>query len=103
MKHAMTATLLGLAVVWAAPQAEAQEVKIEQVMSGLDAPWGMAFLPGGGFLVTERGGTLTKVTQGNPQQLAGVPEVYDSGQGGLLDVMIPRDFAESREVLPSHG
>nr|WP_254695507.1 PQQ-dependent sugar dehydrogenase [Oceanicola sp. D3] len=81
--------------------AGAQEMKIERVMRGLDTPWALDFMPGGGFLVTERGGKLTLVKDGVAQRVGGVPEVYDSGQGGLLDVMVPRDFAQSREVFLS--
>nr|WP_244867967.1 PQQ-dependent sugar dehydrogenase [Vannielia litorea] len=79
----------------------AQDVRMERVLGGLDAPWGLGFLPDGAFLVTERGGDLTLVRNGEESPVGGVPEVYDSGQGGLLDVMVPRDFAESREIFLS--
>jgi glucose/arabinose dehydrogenase len=76
-------------------------IRAERVMSGLDEPWGLAFLPGGGFLVTERDGRLTAVQGGAATRLSGLPEVEAEGQGGLLDVMVPRDFAASREVFLS--
>ena len=77
---------------------------IEPVLTGLDEPWGLAFLPGGGFVVTERAGRLTLVdAEGAQQAIGGVPQVVDQGQGGLLDVMIPRDFATSREVWLSYA
>lgn len=73
---------------------------IDRIADGLDEPWGLAFLPDGAFLVTERDGRLLRFAaeggQGSPVQ--GVPEVVARGQGGLLDVMVPRDFRTSREV-----
>ena len=68
--------------------------------TGLDEPWGLAFLPDGQFLVTERAGRLQvfPATGGKGQQISGLPDVFSRGQGGLLDVMIPRDFDQSREV-----
>ena len=74
-------------------------LRTERVMSGLDEPWGLAFLPGGGFLVTERDGRLTAARDGAATRLAGLPEVAGDGQGGLLDVMVPRDFARTRELF----
>ncbi len=76
-------------------------LRADRVMAGLDEPWGLAFLPGGGFLVTERDGRLTAVQEGTATRIAGVPEVAATGQGGLLDVLVPRDFAQSREVFLS--
>ena len=76
-------------------------VRAELVLSGLDAPWAIAFLPGGGYLVTERGGALLHVRNGTARRVSGVPRVAAVGQGGLLDVMVPRDFATSRAVFLS--
>jgi len=76
-------------------------VRAVRVMSGLDEPWGLAFMPGSGFLVTERDGRLTAVRDGTATRLSGLPEVEADGQGGLLDVMVPRDFARTRDVFLS--
>lgn len=78
-------------------------VRVERVVGGLDAPWGFAFLPGGGFLVTERDGRLTYVADGEAERVRGGPEVVARGQGGLLDVMVPRDFAQTRQVYLSYS
>ncbi|MEM8958241.1 MAG: PQQ-dependent sugar dehydrogenase [Pseudomonadota bacterium] len=78
-------------------------LRVERVMAGLDAPWGLAFLPGSGFLVTERDGQLTHVLDGQATRVRGVPEVVARGQGGLLDVMVPRDFAQTRQVYLSYS
>ena len=81
-------------------QATAPSVRAETVASGLQHPWGVAFLPEGRFLVTERPGRLRVVEAngklGNP--VAGLPEVVASGQGGLLDVVADADFARNRTV-----
>ncbi|MHA7888118.1 PQQ-dependent sugar dehydrogenase [Roseicyclus sp.] len=74
---------------------------LSQVASGLDTPWGLAVLPGGaGYLVTERGGTLRHVARDGAVSapLAGVPEVVAFRQGGLLDIALAPDFAESRAL-----
>ncbi|MFN4158259.1 MAG: PQQ-dependent sugar dehydrogenase [Gemmobacter sp.] len=73
---------------------------ITPMASGLDEPWGLAFLPGGGFVVTERGGTLRRFDGVDARGIVveGVPTVRAAGQGGLLDVMLPRDFATSRRI-----
>lgn len=79
-------------------------VSVTQIMQGLDEPWGLAFLPGSGFLVTERKGRLTRVNAaGQRVRVTGVPKVVAGGQGGLLDVMVPRDFAQSRQVFLSYS
>jgi glucose/arabinose dehydrogenase len=73
-------------------------LNITPVVEGLDEPWALAFLPDGGFLVTERDGALVLVRGEDRLSVAGLPEVFVEGQGGLLDVMVPGDFATSREV-----
>jgi aldose sugar dehydrogenase len=74
------------------------------IAKGLDHPWGMAFLPDGSLLVTERAGRLRRVTL-NDNALSGpisaVPDVDASGQGGLLGIAIAPDFISSREVFLS--
>lgn len=75
-------------------------VQITAMATGLDEPWGLAFLPDGQFLVTERAGRLQlfPATGGSGRKITGLPQVYAEGQGGLLDVMIPRNFDQNREV-----
>ncbi|WP_333684018.1 PQQ-dependent sugar dehydrogenase [Pontibaca methylaminivorans] len=83
-----------------AGQTGAGAYEITQVADGFDVPWGFDFLPDGSVLVTERGGRLWHVDEkGERQEVEGLPEVYARGQGGLLDVMVPQDFDESREVF----
>lgn len=74
---------------------------VTPVATGLTEPWSIGFLPGGGVLVTERDGRLLLLDGGQASAVRGVPEVAVNGQGGLLDVMVPRDFAQRREVFLS--
>ncbi|WP_276715066.1 PQQ-dependent sugar dehydrogenase [Pseudooceanicola nitratireducens] len=75
----------------------------QPVITGLDGPWSLAFLPGGAFLVTEIDGRLLLVRDGTARPVDGLPEILVDGQGGLLDVMVPRDFAETGEVFLTHA
>lgn len=71
---------------------------VAPVLDGLEEPWALDFLPDGAFLVTERDGRLLFVKDGQSEAVRGTPEVYAQGQGGLLDVLVPRDFATSRDI-----
>lgn len=77
------------------------------IVTGLNHPWNIAFLPDGRWLVTERGGQLRVVRDGQlqPKPIAGVPPVYAASQGGLFDVLPAADFAMSRRLYLSfaHG
>jgi glucose/arabinose dehydrogenase len=76
--------------------------RVTDVARGLEHPWGLAFLPDGRLLVTERPGRLRLVTNGQlSEPLAGVPQVYARGQGGLLDVALGPGFAQDRLVYLS--
>ena len=80
-------------------------LKVETIASGLDRPWALAFLPDGRMLVTERPGRLRLVTQDGRASapLKGVPEVFASGEGGLLDVTLDRNFASNRLIYLSYA
>lgn len=78
----------------------AGQLDVQTVASGLVNPWALAFLPDGRMLVTERAGRMRIVTlagQVSPP-LKGVPEVWASGQGGLLDVVTDTGFAQNRTI-----
>ena len=76
-----------------------------KVTDGLEHPWGLAFLPDGRMLVTERPGRLRIISDGwlVPEPVAGVPEVWAEGQGGLLDVALHPDFGENGLVYLSYS
>jgi glucose/arabinose dehydrogenase len=77
--------------------------RVTTVTQGLQHPWGLAFLPDGRLLVTERPGRLRLVGRDGQlsEPLAGVPAVYARGQGGLLDVALGPGFAQDRLVYLS--
>ena len=79
--------------------------KTVPVADGLQNPWGLAFLPGGKMLVTERPGRLRVVaadgTKSEP--VAGLPAVDARGQGGLLDVTLDPAFAKNNLIYWSYA
>lgn len=82
-----------------APTMRTQEatVRAVTVAGGLENPWAMAFLPDGRLLVTERPGRMRVVKDGQVSPpLRNVPQVFDSGQGGLLDVALDPEFVRNR-------
>lgn len=85
------------------PSAGDQPVTVTTVATGLENPWGMAFLPDGRLLVTERPGRLRLVTREGAVSppLEGVPDVVAAGQGGLLGIALDPDFAANRRVYLS--
>ena len=95
---------LGLLGTAAAP-ALANQPKVAVVAHGLVNPWGLAFLPDGRMLVTERPGRMRLVgTDGRlSPPLPGLPAVAAEGQGGLLDVVTDPRFASNRLVYWSYS
>lgn len=80
-------------------------VRIVTVADELNHPWGLAFLPDGRMLVTERPGRLRIVESDGhlSKPVAGVPEVYNRGQGGLLDIAIDPEFSINRLIYLSYA
>jgi aldose sugar dehydrogenase len=106
---AALAALLAFAAQGTAEQTRApaqrtkQGARVETFAKGLAFPWGMAFLPDGRLIVTERPGRLRLVARDGKVSapLGNVPQVAAGGQGGLLDVALSPDFASSRTVFIS--
>jgi len=84
---------------------ETGEIKIETVAADLDRPWGLAFLPDGRMLVTEKRGRLLIVSKDGmkSEPLAGVPKVDAGGQGGLMDVVLDPKFDENQLIYLSYS
>ena len=106
MRLTTTSLIAGLTLI-APPIAYGQtgrtiigNLAVETVARGLDHPWGLAFLPDGRMLVTEKPGRLRIVAKDGRLSAAvgGVPTVFARGQGGLLDIITDRDFAKNATV-----
>jgi glucose/arabinose dehydrogenase len=80
-------------------ESKEQSFRVEEVITGLRSPWGLAFLPNGDMLVTDKFGTLYRHNQKDGlQEITGVPEVVSRGQGGLMDVELHPDFEKNNWI-----
>lgn len=84
---------------------EQQRVRVTVVTKGLDHPWGMAFLPGGDLLVTERPGRLRVIRNGtlDPAPIEGLPAIRAALIGGLLDIALHPEFERNRLVYLAYS
>lgn len=85
-----------------APVNDAPHLETKLVAGELEFPWSVAFLPGGkGFLVTERRGRLLHISADGKtrREISGLPDIYAAGQGGLLEITLAPDFAQSGTVF----
>ena len=79
-------------------------LKVTTVVKNLANPWGMAFLPDGRILITERPGRLRIYSQGQiSPAITGTPAVYNQGQGGLLDVAIDPNFRQNQWIYLTYA
>ena len=86
--------------------ASAGDISVNDVVGGLDHPWGMAFLPDGRLLVTERDAGALRIVDRDGKlsgQVKGTPYVSTFGQGGMLDVALDPDFASNGYVYLSYA
>lgn len=104
---ALTFTAILLAFPAAAESYKSEKVgfEVETLAEGLENPWGLAFLPDGRMLVTERPGRLRIVAADGTLSppVEGVPRVFARGQGGLLDVALDPAFAENGLIYLSYA
>lgn len=86
-------------------ESEQRPLKVTKITNGLNRPWSLAFISETEWLVTERGGRLRSVINGQlqPQAVKGLPEIKEAGQGGLLDVAVHPDFAENNRIYLSYA
>jgi glucose/arabinose dehydrogenase len=83
---------------------EVQKFTVDTVVRGLNVPWGMAFLPGGDMLISERSGTLYRFSGGKIiVPVTGLPDVMAIGQGGLLDVALHPDYPTNGWIYFSYS
>lgn len=97
-------TPLTLAQSWSI-SSETRDLQVSKVVTGLDRPWSIAFISDTEWLVTERGGQLRQIRNGQllPQAVTGLPNIREKGQGGLLDVAVHPDFASNRRIYLSYA
>lgn len=99
--------LAGFLLLW--PEESRGQVtpfRVVTVSEGLEYPWGLAFLPDGRMLVTERPGRLRLIGRDgklDPRPIAGVPTAAATGQGGLLDVVLHPGFETNGWVYLSYA
>jgi aldose sugar dehydrogenase len=86
-------------------QSEKQKFGIEVITDDLSNPWGIAFLDDGRILVTERRGDIRIIKDGKllDEKISGVPAVYASGQGGLLDIQLHPDYKTNGWIYLSYS
>jgi len=98
-----TLALLLMAGLSSGPLAQAESTapssayQLETIAEGLEHPWSLAFLPGGGILLTERAGRLRLIEDGelDPEPIADVPAAFVRSQGGLFDVRLHPDYEDN--------
>lgn len=78
-------------------------VKLDTIARGLENPWGMAFLPNGDYVYTDRNGNFYRQSKGVQSMIKGAPQVLAEGQGGLLDVELSPDFANNQTIYLSYS
>ena len=77
---------------------EKQSFRLATLLTGLENPWSLAFLPDGRLLITERAGRMRLVGQDykfDPKAIDGLPELVSEGQGGLFDVVLHPQYAQN--------
>lgn len=83
---------------------ETHSFVMDTVVMGLDVPWGLAFLPNGDLLISERSGTLHTFSDGKlSPPIAGLPPIMAFGQGGLLDLALHPDYDENGWIYMSYS
>lgn len=84
-------------------QSEKRIFTLDTVISGLHVPWGMTWLPNGDMLITERSGTLYRLSDGKLNIIENTPNVYAYGQGGLLDIELHPNYKENGWIYVSYS
>jgi len=99
-EEAAAADFIGMVI-----ESENQKFSVETITDKLNNPWGIAFLPDGRILVTERAGDIRIVKDGKllEEKITGVPAVYATGQGGLLDIQLHPDYKNNGWIYLSYA
>lgn len=85
--------------------ADSSSYTVDKLYEGFKNPWGMAWLPDGRMLVTEKSGEILvfKDNKFTGDKLTGVPKVFAEGQGGLLDIKLHPDYAKNKWIYISYA
>jgi glucose/arabinose dehydrogenase len=84
-------------------KADAKNYTLETVVSDIQIPWGMTWLPDGAMLVTEKSGILYHIKNGTKTKIKNMPKVYTRGQGGLLDITLHPDYAKNGWIYMTYA
>ncbi|MGH8248866.1 MAG: PQQ-dependent sugar dehydrogenase, partial [Gammaproteobacteria bacterium] len=86
-------------------KSERQTFKIEVIARDVETPWGLAFLPDGRLLITERPGRLRTVANGKlqPKPVSGTPAVWERQDGGLFDVEVHPKYGQNGWIYLSYA
>ncbi len=99
---------LFISVVFSADTVKTEDyaLQVKTLTTGLEHPWGLAFLSDGRMLVTERPGRLRLITANgvlDPKPITGLPQIEADGQGGLLDIALHPDYAKNGWLYLSYA
>jgi glucose/arabinose dehydrogenase len=75
----------------------------EIIVPDMNIPWGMAFLPDGSMLITEKSGELIHFKNGEKIKIGGLPEIYVRGQGGFMDIKLHPDYTNNGWIYFSYA
>ena len=105
---AQSDTVAGTTAIGDTPTPSSVKLQLVEVITGLNNPWSLAFLPDRRMLITQRSGQIRlRNADGTPaatsDQVSGVPQVLFEGQGGLLDVAVDPQFASNRRIYFSYS
>ena len=85
-------------------ESEVQDFVVDTVVTGLDVPWGLAFMPNGDLLISERSGKLYRFANDKlSAPIKGLPEIMAKGQGGLLDLCLHPDYVNNGWIYISYS
>ncbi len=98
--------LLAFCLTISLPVYANQPMQVQTVATDLDFPWSLAFLPDGGYLITERTGHLVTLSSEGTllsRSTVALPNLFVAAQGGLLDIKLAADFAQSGRLFLSYS
>jgi len=85
-------------------ESQVQRFVVDTIVTGLDVPWGLTFLPNGDLLISERSGILYRFSNGKlSAPIEGLPELMAKGQGGLLDLILHPDYQKNGWIYISYS